>query len=466
MRVSKEKVVMAELKKRSFQVPQVLPELSQERFSARLQSMREKMAENNLDAVVIYGDREHYANYKYFVGFEPRFEESILVIHKKNPSYLILGNECFTMHRYAKLPVQAILNSALSLPDQPMIQAKSFETVFAQAGLNHQMQVGVIGWKYFTQAHGSNYSKMFDLPAFLLDPLKAVVGIENMTNATGILINAESGLRVFSDADEIEFLEYGATWASKGVEDALANLRPGKSEQEIAEYLVNRGMQQSCHPMIQTGKNVDKGMVGPTGTKVQRGDGFIICFGLEGGLTCREGYVVESTEELPEKSRDYIENFVKPYYAAIASWYSTIGIGVTAGEIYDVVDSIIPKAEFGWKLNPGHLIAMDEWLSSPISKNSKIVFRSGMCVQADIIPSSPDYCGANVEDGICLADEALRKSIATQYPEMWKRMQERREYMIQELGIELKPEVLPLSNLNGVYCPLLLRTNYGLKIIK
>ena len=79
-----------------------------------------------------------------------------------------------------------------------------------------------------------------------------------------------------------------------------------------------------------------------------------------------------------------------------------------------------------------------------------------MVVQMDIIPSSRVYAGANAEDGVCLADAALRDVLKKDYPEVWERMQNRRSFITEQLGIPLQPEVLPMSDLVAQYYPLLL----------
>ncbi|MFQ7281155.1 MAG: Xaa-Pro aminopeptidase, partial [Christensenellales bacterium] len=81
-------------------------------------------------------------------------------------------------------------------------------------------------------------------------------------------------------------------------------------------------------------------------------------------------------------------------------------------------------------------------------------------------PSRPPYGGINAEEGIALADEALREELKRTYPEMWARVEQRRKYMMEELGIQLKPEVLPLSNLAAYVRPLLLDQERALKVVR
>ena len=86
-----------------------------------------------------------------------------------------------------------------------------------------------------------------------------------------------------------------------------------------------------------------------------------------------------------------------------------------------------------------------------------------MAVQMDIIPAPPEGCsGGNVEDGIILADESLRKDLADQFPQLWERVQQRRRFMQEELGVALDASVLPVSNIPALWRPLLLNREEAL----
>jgi hypothetical protein len=77
---------------------------------------------------------------------------------------------------------------------------------------------------------------------------------------------------------------------------------------------------------------------------------------------------------------------------------------------------------FGVALNPGHQIQLDEWVNSPFSGDSQVELRSGMAFQVDIIPATGGpYFTTNIEDGIALADQALRDELAARYRDAWQR---------------------------------------------
>jgi hypothetical protein len=61
-----------------------------------------------------------------------------------------------------------------------------------------------------------------------------------------------------------------------------------------------------------------------------------------------------------------------------------------------------------------------------------------------------------VEDGVALADAALRADFAARFPGAWRRIERRRAFMREALGIRLADEVLPLSNTPSYLAPFLL----------
>ena len=57
----------------------------------------------------------------------------------------------------------------------------------------------------------------------------------------------------------------------------------------------------------------------------------------------------------------------------------------------------------------------------------------------------------------------MHKQIAARYPGLWQRVGTRRAFMADVLGIRLKPEVLPLSNLAGYLPPLWLSRHLAMR---
>ncbi|MEC0304659.1 M24 family metallopeptidase [Terribacillus saccharophilus] len=425
-----------------------------------------QMKNADLDVLFVYGDREHGTNFGYLTGFEPRFEEALLVLHSNGSAYLLLGNESLRMKQYSRIEAEAIQVPYFSLPNQPMQTDKTFAELIASAGVKEGMRVGIAGWKMFTSSYEDN-QQLFDTPYFIVNAVKELVkDTGSVLNATSLFIHPGTGARTLMNANEIAHYEFGASLASSRILRVLDKIEPGKTEMELADGLAAYGQPNNVQTICATGDRFTNAVVAPRAKKVELGDKFSVTVGYRGGLTNRSAYVVSSAEELPTDVSDYIDTVAKPYYAASVAWYENVRIGMTGGEMYELIESVLPKSKYGWKLNPGHLTAGEEWMSSPIYPNSEIQLASGMMLQVDIIPSIPGYGGANAEDGIALADEELRAELSAHYPELWERIQTRREYMINTLGIQLHPEVLPMSTINGYYRPYLLNKEYAFTVNK
>lgn len=439
----------------------VLPvQLTDETMEIRKANLLKKMQADNFDVVVIYADLEHGGNFEYFTGFVPRFEEALLVIHQSGEAYLVLGNENLNKVPFARIAATAVHLPHFSLPNQPMETALSVPAILKQTKLEQAASIGLIGWKNFTSQHDDN-AALYDLPYFLVDGLKQAAPEASFKNAAYLMIG-ENGLRTTNNANEIAHYEFGAMLAGNCILNAMDQLAVGKSEMEIGAYLNDFGQTPSVVTIMATGARFEQANLYPTGKKIQLGDRISMTSGYKGGLQSRGGYAVHTSEELPEAEQDYLDRVAKPYFNAVKTWFETIAIGMPGADLYDKIEEVLPKEQYGWHLNPGHLCADEEWLASPIYPDSSEKIKSGMLFQFDIIPSVPGYSGASCEGGVVLADEHLRAVIQNEYPEMWSRMQVRRSYLIEEIGIKLSEEVLPMSNAAAYYRPFFLNKESAL----
>jgi hypothetical protein len=65
----------------------------------------------------------------------------------------------------------------------------------------------------------------------------------------------------------------------------------------------------------------------------------------------------------------------------------------------------------------------------------------------------------NCEDGVVLADEALRRDIRERHPSVFERIEARRAFVRDQIGIDLKPSILPLSSMPLCLAPFWLASN-------
>ena len=224
------------------------------------------------------------------------------------------------------------------------------------------------------------------------------------------------------------------------------------------------GTPLSCHLMLTAGPRASIGLLSPGDRPIERGDRFTVAFGIWGALNCRAGFVVADAARAAGR---------RSPTTWTASWHRTSrrspsgtrrstsgrpGASSTRSSTRRLGDPF-----FGIGLNPGHQIGLDEWVNSPVTPGSTVELRSGMAMQVDIIPATgTDYFTTNIEDGIALADEALRAAFAAAYPGAWARIEARRAFMRDTLGIQLHPDVLPFSNIPAYLPPFLLRPDLAM----
>lgn len=438
--------------------------LSDATMKERKEKLVKKMRQEGFDAIVVYADLEHGSNFEYLCGFLPRFEEALLVLHADGKAYMVLGNENLNKAGKARLEVSAVHMPHLSLPNQPMKTEKRVDEILAECHLSGLKQIGLVGWKNFTSRKEEN-SKLFDLPYFLVEALHKVCEHANFINAAYLFIG-EDGVRTTNNANEFAHYEFGAALAGNCILNAMEELDEGKSEMQVAEQLAAYGQRHSVVTIMATGDRFEKANMYPGNKLIKRGDKISITTGFKGGLQSRGGYAVACADEIAEEERDYIDKVAIPYFKAVTTWLDTIRCGITGKEVYDAIEHVLPKEQYGWTLNPGHLCADEEWMSSPIYPDSNEILHSGMLFQIDIIPSVKGYGGIGCESGILLADESLREDIQKEYPDVWKRVVERRAWMKDELGIVLHEDILPTSCATALCRPYLLNKKDALKEIK
>jgi Metallopeptidase family M24/Creatinase/Prolidase N-terminal domain len=456
-------VEYAEIALPDFGPPQVEPEIPVATYLARLRETRERIAYSGYDALLVYGDREHFANIAYLTGYDPRFEEALLILAPGRPPTLLVGNEGMAYAALGLVPLEKVLYQSFSLPGQPRGVSKPLATILREAGVGPGSKVGVAGWKYFLPVETATPAAWVEAPAYLVDTLREMRC--TALNATALFMDPARGLRAINDVDQLARFEYAATLSSEAVKNTLFHVQPGMTEYDAVRLMGLNGFPLACHPMCSAGERAAAGLPSPSSRVLREGDPVTVALGLWGALNARAGFLVRDADGLLGGIRDYVDRLVEPYFRAIVEWYEAVGIGVTGGELFAIVDKHLGDPFFGVGLNPGHLIHLDEWLNSPIFRDSRQPLRSGMALQVDVIPATHSpYFTTNIEDGIALADEPLRASFAARYPEAWGRIERRRAFMRDALGIRLKPEVLPFSNIPAYLPPFWLSPQRALRV--
>ncbi len=454
--MSERAVVVKEVELPAVEPPRTWPTFGVQTFVGRLARLRALMDEHGYTHLAVFGDPWTFANLHYLLGFDPRLEPMLLVVGRDDPLLLLAGNEGLPYSRVSPLPgIERRLCHLFSLPGQPLPPAPSIEDSLREAGIGSAARVGVVGTRYYPAE--PNGAQIIDVPAHLVDPLRRLAGAEQVRNASDLLVHPTYGLRTSVDADEIAFMDHSALWVYDGVRRLLELLRPGLSELEATQALRYPGHISLANPIVLGwGDNALAGITGPLPDNPLRvGQPIQFSFNLWGANLVRGGLALRGPHDLPEP--DALERFYIPYFRATMRWYQVLGLGVSGAALYDAVAEVMEEPRFGAVINPGHLIHWDEWTSAFIDKGSSLAARSGMPIQAEIlcVPGAP-YHILHVEDGLVLADDALRQDLAARHPHTAANIARRRERMERLLGVTLRPEILPMSEIQGWVTPYLL----------
>src|SRR4051794_7585206 len=157
-----------------FGMPSTRPEVPADAYPRRVDALRARAAARGYDRLVVYADREHSANLAFLTGFDPRFEEALLVLGPDDPPAILVGNECWGTAGAAPLPMDRRLFQDFSLPEQPRDRSLPLGEVLAGEGIVAGSRVGVLGWK------PSRDRARVEIPAFIVDELRGLVGASGL----------------------------------------------------------------------------------------------------------------------------------------------------------------------------------------------------------------------------------------------------------------------------------------------
>jgi hypothetical protein len=78
-------VTLREVALPEFGMPGDEPTIPAAVYQARIAAALAAAAARGLDLLVVYGDREHFANLAYLTAVDPRFEEAMLILRPGHP---------------------------------------------------------------------------------------------------------------------------------------------------------------------------------------------------------------------------------------------------------------------------------------------------------------------------------------------------------------------------------------------
>ena len=136
-----------------FGMPATEPLLPASIYAERIERLRAAMGERGYDHIVVWGDREHSANIAYLTGFDPPFEEAVLIVGPGDdpatePSYSATSATAWERRRRSRCDRQ-VPGSQPARPGED--RSRPLAEILAAEGIGMSSRVGIVGWKTYSK---------------------------------------------------------------------------------------------------------------------------------------------------------------------------------------------------------------------------------------------------------------------------------------------------------------------------
>lgn len=336
----------------------------------RLSKIREKLAENGLDAMLITDEK----NQRYATDFE--FTDGAVLITRER-AFL------FTDSRYIEAAEKSV---------SPEVELRLFSVGKSLTELIKQELDGCgvkkLGGEQFSLPHG-----------MYLDYEKKL-GTE-LIPSQGIFIR----LRAIKDERELEYMREAQRIAEKALDDVLHILRPGITERDVAAEITYRllkhgGEGNSFAPIAVSGARSSLPHGVPSDKPLEAGDFVTMDFGC-----VKNGYCSDMTRTVAigfatDKMKNVYDTVLRAQLAGIAAAHA----GVTGAEIDGAARKVIADAGCGEYFGHafGHSLGLDIHEAPSASPASTTAMPEGAVISAEPGIYLPNEFGVRIEDVLVL----------------------------------------------------------------
>lgn len=142
------------------------PVMTKEDYEQRIERLF--LAGSAYSHLLVYADKEHFSNLEYITGYDPRYEECVLLLKPGSEPWLIVGNEGMGQSQCITIDHKKILFQSFSPMGQARGNSKSLEHIFEEYGIDAEAKVGVLGWKSFSGLETADWKHTFEIPSYIV----------------------------------------------------------------------------------------------------------------------------------------------------------------------------------------------------------------------------------------------------------------------------------------------------------
>lgn len=366
-------------------------------FHERLLRIQQLLDEQQLDALIVYGDEYRKEQLRYVSNYWPIFERGAAVIPRHGDAILLAApeGEEVAKEMSAWSDIRLVKDfTCVTVPediDYPLAHYITFRDIRGELeGEGRLRRLGIVGM-----------DAMSVTVYWALE--EAFAGVE-IINTNAIL----TGLRLLKSPAEISCLKQSALIADVGYEALMAACTPGNTELEAAaagEAAARAaGAEQIAFVVMGTGKRTDTIVGRPTSKVIAPGDMVMAAFAVmfEGYVTTVEWPFVAGAEPTPVQRR-FIDALVRAEELALPC----LGPHKPARDFVRAVKNHFRTQGLSqYDLYPPmHGCGLAEAESPYPDENSPIVYLPGMAVNTDISLFGHPEAGSNrIEEGFIVTE--------------------------------------------------------------
>ncbi len=351
--------------------------ISDAEFQSRLEKTIELLKNSGLDALVVHSNEADFANVRYLSDYWPLFESAGVVVFPNGKHALLIGpeSETFARHRTKIATVRKLVEyREPAEPDYPGIAVDTFAGIFAEMGVSAPKRIGLVGWA------------VFPLPVY--KGLRLAFPDAELIKADHILFEQ----RAVKSPAEIECLKAAFAITRKATDAALARMKPGMTELQIAGIaqgvIYSEGAEYEGLPQYVLSGECSAHAIGRAGYRVFAA-GDIVQLNLSARI---HGYspsigIPAVLGKASDAQRELLEFGLKAHHFT----YDLMRAGTPAGEVATRFDDYIREHGYAeYQLyGPCHGLGMIEVERPWIESSSNYALQPGMTFQVDTFLYTP-----------------------------------------------------------------------------
>ena len=371
------------------------PVIPREEYPLRWQRVQQVLEEQKLDMILAYADdRATYgaAYGRYFADLPAHFENLLILFARGKEPVLLVGPETdgYAQLKSAIRDIRVLAEFSAEDEDYPFSTVIPLKDIVADVLGGQPKRVGIAA-----KVHMS---------ATLHEAICAALPEAEFVSADKAL----EELRGVKTPAEIEVIRYAYKIADMGMQAAIAAIRPGVTEREVAaeaEYAMRKAGCEGygIDPMVASGENTDHIIARTSMRVIQEND--VVCVTLAPRY---EGYHGACARTIMVGKQD--EEFLKALRASIRA-QQICAANLLPGNVGSVVEQmgrdIMEEAGYGknFMYSGLHSVGVTEFEPPILGPSSKTVIRENMVISIDIPLYEADIRGFRTESGYLIGKD-------------------------------------------------------------